>query len=349
MPLLRADSIPSPEIGGKWGASLKTPSLPPPHKISSVAGIDSAWEPRHQDQSTSRDLVSPEWAVAGPQRSLEGRTRRARRESPVGVKPLRLEDRFKALETNSESEASVESRNEVNCPMVGQCSENASNEALDTVGEFSVGFSANCASYEVGQRPVDEDFPPGTLVKWKDHQHPGYLEYDFAIVSHESCRERVVERDDRPWREGKITVYTGEAHVWASPEDLIVFPPGTPIPRKFTNLYASSAPSPEPQEPAHVDLWGWLGGNGLLEAESLELSVPQTCLPHLIGKRGSNIRRLEDKLGVVLGVMDRSDGCAMVSVVGPVARLELARRVVEIASKGASSLLDRLEWPPPPG
>ena len=50
-------------------------------------------------------------------------------------------------------------------------------------------------------------------------------------------------------------------------------------------------------------------------------------------------------MGVVLGVTDGPDGCAVVSMVGPLARLELARRVVEIVSKGANSLLDRLEWP----
>ena len=51
-------------------------------------------------------------------------------------------------------------------------------------------------------------------------------------------------------------------------------------------------------------------------------------------------------MGVVLGVTDGPDGCAVVSMVGPLARLELAKRVVEIVSKGANSLLDRLEGPP---
>ena len=186
-------------------------------------------------------------------------------------------------------------------------------------------------------------------MKWKDPNHPGYFEYDYAIVSNLSSVEKEVERDDRPWREGKITVYTGESHVWAALEDLILLPPGSFIPRELTHGAASPALSPEPHIPPPVDLWGWLGGSGLLEAECLELPVPQACLPHVIGKRGKNIRHLEDKLGVVLGVMDGIDGCAVISVVGPLARLEMARRVVEIVSKGGSSLLDRLEWPPPPG
>ena len=83
-----------------------------------------------------------------------------------------------------------------------------------------------------------------------------------------------------------------------------------------------------------------------MEAECFEPLVPQACLPHLIGKEGKNIRHSENRLGVVLGVTNGSDSCAEVCVVGPLARLELARRVVEIVSKGANSLLDRLEWRP---
>ena len=46
----------------------------------------------------------------------------------------------------------------------------------------------------------------------------------------------------------------------------------------------------------------------------------------------------------VLGIFGL--GTPLVSMVGPLARLELARRVVEIVFKGANSLLDRLKWPP---
>ena len=47
---------------------------------------------------------------------------------------------------------------------------------------------------------------------------------------------------------------------------------------------------------------------------------------------------------MVLGMTDGHNGCAMVSAVGPLARLELAKRVVEIVPKEANSLLGRLEW-----
>ena len=92
-----------------------------------------------------------------------------------------------------------------------------------------------------------------------------------------------------------------------------------------------------------------MSGRGLLEAGCLELPVPQASLPHLIGKRGRFIRHLENKLGVILGVMDSPRDLAVVSVVGPIGKLEVARKVVEIASKGARSFLDHLHWPPPVG
>ena len=144
-------------------------------------------------------------------------------------------------------------------------------------------------------------------------------------------------------------MYTGDSHVWADTNELILLPPGSSIPRELTHGTASPSPCPEPQDGPPLHLWEWLGGKGLLEAQSLELSVPQARLPHLIGKRGQFIRFLEDKLGVIIGVMDSPGEMAVVSVVGPVERLEMARRVVEIASMGARSFLDRLHWPPPTG
>ena len=329
--------------------SFKTPDLPLPHKSSMVIEGDSAWNSRLEAQSPSRDLVSPEWAVAGPQRRLARRRSRAPKESPVGIPPLRLEDRFNALEANSEPEARLEVENEASSPVVGNGSENAFNEVAINGGEFSGGVAANSAPWRIGDRPVDGSWPPGSLVKWKDPKHPGFFEYDFGIVSTMSCEEEEVQRDDRPWREGKVTVYTGESHVWVSTDELILFPPGSSIPRELSHGAASPSPHSDTHSDAPLDPWDWMSGRGLLDAGSLELHVPQSCLPHLIGKKGSFIRVLENKLGVIIGVMDGPRELATVSLVGPIERLELAGRVVEIVSKGARSFLDHLQWPPSPG
>ena len=82
---------------------------------------------------------------------------------------------------------------------------------------------------------------------------------------------------------------------------------------------------------------------GLQSAECAELPISSRALPHLIGKRGRTIRRLESALGVLLGVMDMSGDSAIVSVVGPRDRVVGARRIIELVSKGARSLLDHLE------
>ena len=81
----------------------------------------------------------------------------------------------------------------------------------------------------------------------------------------------------------------------------------------------------------------------------MELPIPKDRLPHLVGKGGKTIQSLEDRLGVIIGVMDGSGEMALVSVVGPLDQLEVTRRVVEIVSLGARSLLDGLYRSPPLG
>ena len=107
-----------------------------------------------------------------------------------------------------------------------------------------------------------------------------------------------------------------------------------------------------PQSPfwtARSHAWDRLSVRGLLAAESIELPVPRDHLPHLVTRGGKTIRGLENRLGVIIGVMDGSGETALVLVVGPLDRLEVARRVVEIMSLGARSFLDRLHRTPPLG
>ena len=82
---------------------------------------------------------------------------------------------------------------------------------------------------------------------------------------------------------------------------------------------------------------------GLHSAKCVELPISHTALPHLIGKRGRMICRLETLLGVLVGVMDASRDSAIISIVGLRDRIVGARRIIELVSKGARSLLDHLE------
>ena len=58
---------------------------------------------------------------------------------------------------------------------------------------------------------------------------------------------------------------------------------------------------------------------------------------------------LEERLGVIIGVMDTEEDGAIVSVIGPLDRLVVARRVIELISKGARTLLERWDWNVPVG
>ena len=130
------------------------------------------------------------------------------------------------------------------------------------------------------------------------------------------------------------------SHLWVHISDLFLVPPSTSIPKELTHGVASPSPSPEPL---------WLSGRGLLAAKSMELPAPRDRLLHLVGIGGKAIRSLEDRLGVIIWVMDRSGEMALVLVVGHLDRLMVAKQVVEIVSLGARSLLDRLHRPPAPG
>ena len=101
-------------------------------------------------------------------------------------------------------------------------------------------------SPKLGERSVDLHWPLGSLVKWKSPNHLGFFEYDFEIVSRRAVDWKWIERDHRPWREEKTTIYIEESHVWAHPNELILMPLGSLVPRGLTHGAASSAPSPEP-------------------------------------------------------------------------------------------------------
>ena len=93
----------------------------------------------------------------------------------------------------------------------------------------------------------------------------------------------------------------------------------------------------------------WVSSQGLLDADSIELPIRRSSIPHVIGARGRQIRLLEERLGVITGVMDTEEDGAIVSVIGPLDRLVVARRVIELISKGARTLLERWDWNVPAG
>ena len=131
----------------------------------------------------------------------------------------------------------------------------------------------------------------------------------------------------------------------ADPKDIICYSQDTAVPRALSHCTAS--PSPHPiSEAAPTSRLGWISSQGLLDAECAELPIRRSSIPHVIGVRGRQIRLLEERLGVVIGVMDLGEEGALVSLLGPSDRLLVARRVIELVSKGVRTLLERWDWDP---
>ena len=110
---------------------------------------------------------------------------------------------------------------------------------------------------------------------------------------------------------------------------------------------AGTSPSPTalPTSQTSVsNVWEWLTPVGLAQAESIAVPVPKGAVPHLVGKGGATIRRIEELIGIIIGVMDGQDGQATVSLVGPQQRVAAARSLIQAAAGGGAwSLLRRIQ------
>ena len=110
--------------------------------------------------------------------------------------------------------------------------------------------------------------------------------------------------------------------------------------RILANAEATTSPRCETVPP---DRWDWLTPEGLSRTEVCEVPVPQTAVPHLVGKGGRTIREAEDRLGIILDIMDANSGReAVVSIVGPPAKVAVAAAVLPILAKGSRTVLSRL-------
>ena len=121
--------------------------------------------------------------------------------------------------------------------------------------------------------------------------------------------------------------------------------PAALVPRLLSNARASPsrAPSPYPQTGTEGP-WGWLLPAGLASAVEDAVPVAADGVRHLVGKGGNTARLIEDICGVIVGVGDRGDGEAYVTLFGPARRVDAARVLVDaVARGGAWSLPHRLK------
>ena len=77
----------------------------------------------------------------------------------------------------------------------------------------------------------------------------------------------------------------------------------------------------------------------------MENSIPVAAdaVPHVVGKGGHTARLIEEITGVIVGVGDRGDGEAYVTLFGPERRVDAALAIVKAVAGGAWSLPRRLK------
>ena len=118
------------------------------------------------------------------------------------------------------------------------------------------------------------------------------------------------------------------------------------VPRALMPTLASTAASP-PLTTAPTTDWSWLSSlEGIDRATRIELPVNQEAIPHIVGSKGRTIRALEDKFGVVIGVMDVPEVGALVTFLGPQVLVLWAKVAVELLARGARAALAQLQWSP---
>ena len=141
----------------------------------------------------------------------------------------------------------------------------------------------------------------------------------------------------------------GAARFWAPREDCLEDAPSVAhgeVARLLSGMNAGPSPRCESDWEAPGGAWEWLstaGGEDNSEIETKMFPVAQAAVAHILGRGGRVARRLEGKLGVLLGIADgHGSGAATVSLCGPRSRLPLAAFAVKSLAKGMRSILDHL-------
>ena len=181
----------------------------------------------------------------------------------------------------------------------------------------------------------ESELVPGTLVLWSPTNSEG-TGTRLAVVTALAFRERESNASS-PWWD-LLSIYDRETE-HALPLELLptLKPVPLEVPRALMPALASTPESPHPPTPLAAD-WSWLSSlEGIDHATRLELPVRQEAIPHIIGSKGKTIRALEDKFGVVIGVMDVPEVGALVTFLGLQVPVLWAKVAVGQGSQGSSS------------
>ena len=199
-------------------------------------------------------------------------------------------------------------------------------------------------------RPVLDTFarcdqpPPlqsGDVALWCERSAGGGQRFSTVLIEERATGETTPGPADA----GTLSVTDGASTFAVDARDLRRLEiPATLVPCLLSNAGASSsrAPSPHPQAPTD-DPWGWLSPAGLASAVEDSIPVAADAVPHVVGKSGHTARLIEDITGVIVGVGDRGDGEAYVTLFGPEGRVDVAIAIVRAVAGGAWSLPRRLK------
>ena len=143
-------------------------------------------------------------------------------------------------------------------------------------------------------------------------KHDQVLWRPIVVVDFETARETVRSSDVEGW----IPVFTGNEICWVDPDELEKL---SVTPEVWTRLrlHFAASPPPTPSLTPGDQQWAWLTPTGLGVAVSRAFALPRHAVPHVVGRGGSLIRQIESILGLIVGVVDGSEGGSTVTVFGP--------------------------------
>lgn len=209
-----------------------------------------------------------------------------------------------------------------------------------------VGFGLRDCSSPLFEAPDIIDPLPGAVLHWTEGSSQTFgVGCSSAVrrvvrVSEWNVDQRLVETARRQRR---VLVSDGDQVYAANPADLLEWHTTVDdAARILTNAAATTSPRCTIVPPTE---WAWLTPDGLSNADVCEVPVPQSAVPHLVGKGGRSVREAEDRLGVIIGIIDKfNEDEALVTLVGPPERVKVAGVVLPLLAKGVRSVLSRISF-----
>ena len=197
--------------------------------------------------------------------------------------------------------------------------------------------AANCGYLHAVSGPFTQCDQPtplqrGDVALWCERSVSGGQRFSTFLVEGHVAGETT----PGPAHAGALSVSDGASTFAVDAQDLRRLEiPATLVPRLLSNAGASPArtPSPHPQAPTE-DPWGWLSPASLTSAVEDSIPVAVDAVPHVVGKGGHTARLIEEITGVIVGVGDRGDGEAYVTLFEPERRVDAALAIVKAVAGG---------------